>query len=789
MRSLWTTAALLAGMAGAASPMTLALLPASIHRPGPPPRQEPGDTTQSPYFWVKGDESVEALPLKSTSVKAAIAGVIADVKVVQVYRNTGQKPIEAVYVFPGSTRAAVHGLKMTIGERTIEAQIQERGQARATYEAAKQEGRTASLLEQQRPNVFQMNVANILPGDEVKVELDYTELLRPEDGTYSFVYPTVVGPRYAGIPGTASSTGEAWVANPYTRAGEAPTSTLDLEVKLDAGMPIQRMSCVTHKTSIAYDGADNATVKLDPGESKGGNRDFILDYQLSGAKVQSGLLLFKGKDENFFLLMAQPPKRVAPADMPPREYIFIMDVSGSQMGFPIEVSKALMKEMIQGLRPQDLFNVMVFEGSSALWAPQSRHATSENLQSALDFVRQQNGGGGTELRAALQRALDLPRVPGISRTFTLSTDGYISADASVFDTIRQHLGDANLFAFGIGSSVNRHLIEGMAHAGQGEPFVVTKQEEAHADAERFRAYVSSPALSQVRLRADGFEIYDLEPKALPDVLAERPVLCFGKWRGEAKGTVSISGRTGHGDWNQVFHVGDVKPADSNAALRQLWARERIRTLSDYDQFGETPERAKEVTQLGLRYHLLTAHTSFVAVDSEVRNAGGESARIVQPLPMPQGVSDAAVGGSYAATPSSMAYLAPGAGMAKRAAKVETMGQMAEVDQVAEAPAPPPSATPGLRLLQLQSATPGLKVEALRPALEARLMDPALVSLMTGLPKGTVMTLAVDAQGRVTGVHFDQAFPGEAKAIARIRAWTFRAWTGQTALLRATLEMR
>ncbi|MBS1766771.1 MAG: VWA domain-containing protein [Acidobacteria bacterium] len=762
MRSLWIAPVLLAGLAGPMRPMPPALRPGP--RLIPPTPQGSDDQTRSPYFWVKGQEAAEALPLKSTAVNASIAGVIADVKVTQVYRNTGSKPIEAVYVFPGSTRAAVHGLKMTLGERTIEAKIQERDQARATYEQARQEGRTASLLEQERPNVFQMNVANILPGDEVKVELDYSELLQPEEGVYSFVYPTVVGPRYEGPSGTASSTGETWVANPYTHEGQAPKSTLDLQVKLDAGMPIQRMACETHKTIVAYDGPDAATVKLDPSESNGGNRDFILRYQLAGAKVQSGLLLYQGKDENFFLLMAQPPKRVAASDMPPREYIFIMDVSGSQMGFPLEVSKALMKEMIQGLRPQDLFNVMVFEGSSALWAPSSRHATAGNLASALAFVREQGGGGGTELGAALQRALDLPRVPGISRTFTVSTDGYISADASVFDLIRQHLGDANLFAFGIGSSVNRHLIEGMAHTGQGEPFVATNQADAVADAERFRAYVSSPVLSHVRLRIDGFDAYDLEPAQLPDVLAERPVLCFGKWKGDAKGTITVSGVTGHGEWNQTFQVGDVKPEASNAALRQLWARERIRTLSDYSQFGETPERTKAITDLGLRYSLLTEHTSFVAVDSVVRNTSGESSRVVQPLPMPQGVADTAVGAVLS-------------GVASRAKLVEDA-------PMPEAPVERPQPQKMKSIQTLAWDEPGVPLMALRSELDARFLDPALQAL---LPAGITLRLEVDGSGQVRKVTFNRPFPRSSQAVALVMHWRLRAWTlNRPGALRLTL---
>jgi Ca-activated chloride channel family protein len=736
---------------------------------GPTLKGESADTTLSPYFFVKSDDaSVDHLPLKSTSAKVAIAGVIADVKVTQAYRNTGTKPLEAIYVFPGSTRSAVYGMTMTLGERVLKAQIKERGQARADYEQAKQQGRSASLLEQQRPNVFQMNVANILPGDEIRVELSYTELLVPTEGTYAFVYPTVVGPRYAGKAGTDSSTSEPWVANPYTHAGEKPATTFDLEVKLSAGLPIQRMVCDTHRTSIAYDGKAEATLRLDPSEAQGGNRDVLVKYQLAGGAVQSGLLLDQGQEENTFLLMAQPPKRVTPKDLPPREYVFIMDVSGSQVGFPIEVSKVLMQEMIQGLRPQDLFNVMVFEGSSALWSPASQHATPENAHQALAFVRSQNGGGGTELGSAMRRALGLPRVPGISRTFVVSTDGYISADGQVFDIIRKNLGSANLFTFGIGSSVNRHLIEGMAHAGQGEAFVITKPEQAAAEAERFRAYVSSPVLTNLKLTTNGLQIQDLEPMQLPDVLADRPVICLGKWTGEAKGTVTLSGVSGSGPWSQTFEVGKVKDR-KHSALRQLWARQRIQVLSDYDQFGQDQDRKAEVTRLGLSYHLLTAYTSFVAVDTQVRNTGG-STTVTQPLPMPEGVSDAAVGGvngqvmSYAASPRM-----------KRSAPASAVTEMVAQDAMARREKA--KVASGLRILAFSGITGTSDLPSLRHELEARLLEPALSSALAGLPSGTVLALKVDGSGQVVSATFSQTFPGAVKAKALIAAWRLRSWTG------------
>ena len=782
-------------------------------QPVPRPRvQVPGaenpDATLSPYFFVKSDDaSVDQLPLKSTSAKVAIAGVIADVKVTQVYRNTGSKPLEALYVFPGSTRSAVYGMTMTIGERVLKAQIKERGQARADYEQAKQQGRSASLLEQHRPNVFQMNVANILPGDEIRVELSYTELLVPTEGTYSFVYPTVVGPRYAGKAGTESSTGEPWVANPYTHAGEKPATTFDLEVKLSAGLPIQRMACDTHRTAIAYDGKADATLRLDPSEAHGGNRDVIVKYQLAGNAVQSGLLLDQGKDGNTFLLMAQPPKRVTPKDLPPREFVFIMDVSGSQMGFPIEVSKVLMKEMIQGLRPQDLFNVMVFEGTSAFWSPSgSQHATSEATQQALAFVGSQRGGGGTELGSALRKALGLPRVPGISRTFVVSTDGYISADGQVFDLIRKNLGSANLFAFGIGSSVNRHLIEGMAHAGQGEAFVITKPEQAAAEAERFRAYVSSPVLTNVKLTTNGFHVQDLEPMQLPDVLAERPVICLGKWTGEAKGTVTLSGVSGAGPWSQTFEVGKVKDRD-HGALRQLWARQRIQALSDYDQFGQDEARKAEVTQLGLSYNLLTAYTSFVAVDTVVRNAGGASTTVTQPLPLPEGVSDAAVGGmnaqsvAYAPAPMKMKYAASPAAAVEvaaqdRATRRESSqgGRLEPKGHASAGAAAQPSSglgtRPTLHILAFSGITGTSDPRSLRGEIEARLKDPVLLAALASLPSGTDLELKVDASGQVVAVTFSQAFPGAAQAKLLIQAWRLRTWTGGlTGQLELTLGFR
>lgn len=602
------------------------------------------DKTLSPYFVVKSDDpDIDRLPLKSTSVAVKIAGVIADIRVVQVYQNESKRPLEAVYVFPASTKAAVYGMKMIVGERTIVAEVQKREEARRNYEQAKAAGRSTSLLEQQRPNVFQMNVANIMPGDEIRTELSYTELLTPSEGVYEFIYPTVVGPRYSNQPAATAPASEKWVANPYLHQGEPPDYSLDISADLAAGLPIKSMVSPSHKVEIVYAEPSRATVKLDPSDSSAGNRDFILKYRLAGDRISSGLLLYEGEDENFFLLMTQPPEHVVPSEIPPREYIFVVDTSGSMHGFPLSIAKRLLKDLIGNLRPTDLFNVLLFSGSSYLMAEQSVPATAENVRRATQVIDRQRGGGGTELLPALKRAFTLPEQQGTARTLVLVTDGYVTIETEAFDLIRSHVGRANFFAFGIGTSVNRYLIEGMARVGGGEPFVITKPDEARQHAERFRRYLQAPVLTHVKVDFGGFDAYEVEPSGVPDVFSERPVIVFGKWKGGPDGPIVLSGISGGGQYEQRIDVAGVKPLSTNSALRYLWSRARIAQLSDYNRLELDDGRIETITALALKYNLLSAYTSFVAIDKQVRNQGGHLTTVSQPLPLPQGVSDYAVG--------------------------------------------------------------------------------------------------------------------------------------------------
>jgi Ca-activated chloride channel family protein len=602
------------------------------------------DKTLSPFFVVDGaDPNVEALPLESTKVDVQIVGVIAEVTVTQAYKNAGKKPINAEYVFPASTRAAVHGMRMQVRDNVIEAQIKEKQQALRTFEAAKKAGKSASLLEQQRPNVFSMKIANVMPGDRLEVTLRYSELLVPTSGEYELSYPTVVGPRYSNQLAAGAKAQDAFIASPYTRAGSPPSYGFELTGSLATPIPVASLVSPSHAITSSTDNPSLHRFQLAASERASGNRDFILRYRLAGDAIQSGLSLFDAGGEKFFLLQVEPPKRVPTALIPQREYVFIVDVSGSMAGFPLDTSKKLLRELIGGLRPTDKFNVLLFSGASALLAERSLPATAANIALATRFIDDQNGGGGTELLPALEQAFALTKSEGLSRSFLVITDGYIGQDRAALELVRRRLSDANVFAFGIGSSVNRFLIEGLAKAGAGEPFVVTEPAQAAATAARLREYVRTPVLTDVKLAYEGFAAYDVEPKAIPDVLAERPIVVQGKYRGEARGFLNLSGLSGNGGFAQRFDVTQVKSRPEHRALSFLWARSRIAVLGDFG-FAEPSLQAKnEITALGLRYNLLTDYTSFVAVAHKIVNPGGAAADVDQPLPLPAGVSNTAVG--------------------------------------------------------------------------------------------------------------------------------------------------
>jgi Ca-activated chloride channel family protein len=614
--------------------------------------QEPA--AGSPYFDVKGAADADAFPLKSTDVKAVLVGPIAEVTVRQTYTNDGATTLEARYVFPGSTRAAVHAMTMTVGDRRIDAVIKEKAEARKTYEAAKAQGRTAALLEAQRSNVFEMNVGHILPGDVVTVELRYTEMLVPEAGSYEWVFPTVVGPRYGKSEGGslksengAVETGvvvppEAAVDVTHRTAGgyvaqEEPVFTLSAEIV--AGVPVRSVQCATHRVVTQTDGM-RTQVQLPVDEDVQMNRDFILRYQLAGDVIASGLMVEEWQGEKFFLLTLQPPARVDPASVPPRDYVFVVDVSGSMHGFPLDVAKKLMSELLVTLREGDSFNVLLFSGGNRVLAEAPVAATPENIAAAVAMLARQQGGGSTELLPALKQALELPKRAGVARSIVVVTDGYVMVEAEAHALVRQRLGEANLFAFGIGSSVNRELIGRLARAGRAEAAVIENEARAPGAAAAFRAMIESPVLTQVRTEFLGFAAWEVFPEAWPDVLAQRPLVVIGKFSGAAAGKITVKGFTGAGAWAGEIDVAQAVNLGGSGVLAQLWARERLEQLRDQHAVGDEPAKRKaEIVALGLKYNLLTPFTSFVAVDTMVRKPAGDAAqKVTQPVALPAGMN-------------------------------------------------------------------------------------------------------------------------------------------------------
>ena len=377
------------------------------------------------------------------------------------------------------------------------------------------------------------------------------------------------------------------------------------------------------------------------------NRDFILEYKLGGERTATGLMLYRAPNEpnaeNFFLALVEPPKQVAPVQINPRDYIFVVDISGSMHGYPLDTAKVLLRNLISGLRPSDSFNVVLFSGSSRVLSEQSVPATQANIARAIKTIDQMGGGGSTEIVPALRRVAALPKPADVSRSVIVVTDGYVSVENEVFQLVRRNLDSANVFAFGIGSSVNRHLIEGLARAGQGEAFIVTKPERAAEQAERLRRMIDSPVLTQLKARFTGLEVYDVEPASLPDVMAGRPVVVWGKWRGDPQGAKLIL--QGHAAGGSAHRRGRRAGARRRrgGAQAPVGAPAHRATRRRRGADGRAvATRADHRARLEVR----PAHAATPASSPSTRWCARSKPAVPvnQPLPLPQGVSKLAVGG-------------------------------------------------------------------------------------------------------------------------------------------------
>ncbi|MBZ0187975.1 MAG: VIT and VWA domain-containing protein, partial [Candidatus Obscuribacterales bacterium] len=413
-------------------------------------------------------------PLKHTDVDVNISGYVSKVTVKQTFANPYKTKIEAVYTFPLSTSGAVDNMVMKIGQRTIKGTIRKREEARQIYEEARARGNVASLLDQERPNIFTQSVANIEPGKEVEITLQYIDLLPFEDGKYTFAFPTVVGPRFnPGNPQGKTGTGRhndtdivgdaSKITPPIAPEGTRAGHDISIKLNIDAGVPIANIESRLHEVSIARDGNNKALVSL-KNKSTIANKDFILSFDVAGDAIKSGYLTYrdeKAKDgSGFFTLMLLPPKKVTVEKVAPKEMIFLIDCSGSQSGMPLQKAKETLTYIIDHMNPRDTFQVISFNNGHQKMLPKPMSATAEMKTRARTFIKEMEAQGGTFMASAVEATCKLPAPENRLRIVTFMTDGYVGNDMEVLGLIKKMRGSSRWFSFGTGHSVNRFLIDG-----------------------------------------------------------------------------------------------------------------------------------------------------------------------------------------------------------------------------------------------------------------------------------------------------------------------------------------
>jgi Ca-activated chloride channel homolog len=643
-------------------------------------------------------------PLRHTSAKADISGFLARVTVTQEFRNSFPDKIEAVYTFPLPQNAAVDDMTMLVGSRTIRGTIKPRDEARAIYEAARAAGRVASLLDQERPNIFTQSVANILPGEKVVITIRYVETLKFEDGSYEFVFPMVVGPRY--IPGRPTGRqGGGWspdtdrvpdgsritppVVKPGTRAGH----DISVEVSLDAGVPIDGLACPTHEVFIVREDARRASVRL-KALAVLPNKDFILRYDVAGRKIEDAVLVHRDARGGFFTLMLQPPERVTQAEVAPKELVFVLDTSGSMSGFPIEKAKETMRLALDALYPRDTFNLITFSGDTRILFPQPVPASPENLRQAREFLAARVGGGGTEMMKAIQAALAPSDAQDHLRIVCFMTDVFVGNDLEIIAEVQKH-PNARVFAFGIGSSVNRFLLDKMAEVGRGEVEYVGLKDDGTAAAKRFHDRVRNPLLTDISIDWGGLPVADLYPKRIPDLFAAKPLAINGRYTAAARGAIRVRGMLAGQRFERVVEVTLPAAEPRHDVLASLWARRKVDELMSQDyagvQYGTLNAQLKDaITALGLEYRLMTQFTSFVAVEEMTVTTGGKPRRVEVPVEMPEGVSYEGVFGSEDAVNIKMRPMAAPASRGFGGGIIGGVAAPFMVDSVVAPPATPRS---------------------------------------------------------------------------------------------------
>ena len=571
-----------------------------------------------------GEPWAEA-PTLATEVSFRVAGVVARASVRQRFRNATDGWVEGVYVFPLPETAAVDHLLMRAGERTIEGQIREREQAKAEYQRAREDGRRTSLVEQERPNIFTTSVANLGPGEEIVVEIEFQQALAFDEGEVRLRFPLVVGPRYVpgqeiveGIqglgwsPNTNAVPDASRVTPPVLPPGEAPRNPVAIEVDLDAGFPVQSLRSRYHAVVTEEKGEGRYRVRLRD-ELVPADRDFELAWTARPGTMPRGALFREERGGATYALVTlfPPAGDSAEAARLPREVVFVIDTSGSMQGFSIQQARAALVLAIERLRPADRFNVIQFNNvTEALWEG-VRPATAENRRAARGWVERLHADGGTEMASALEAALVGSDDPSLVRQVVFLTDGSVGNEDQVFGIIRERLGDSRLFTVGIGSAPNGHFMTRAAEFGHGTFTYVGDVREVEEKMGRLFAILESPVLTGIEVAWPAGAAVEAWPARVPDLYLGEPVVVSARIQGDAD-QVAVSGRRGAETWTAAMGMAGSRRGPGASVL---WARRKIEALLDSVHEGADPEEVRRsVIALGLEHHLVTKHTSLVAVD-------------------------------------------------------------------------------------------------------------------------------------------------------------------------------
>ena len=581
------------------------------------------------------------LPLDHTAVEAAIEGHVSTVAVNQRFENPFDTKIEAVYLFPLPEKAAVSEFLMVIGERTIRGIVREKAEAEEIYRQARAQGYRASLLVQQRPNVFEQKVANIEPGKTIEVDITYFHTLAYKDGWYSFVFPTVVGPRF-NPPDHADPLGavrrgshrEASAAVEYLAPTERSGHDISIRLDIDAGVQIEDLKS-THRVAIERPSATLASVSLE-NEKTLPNRDFVLDFRIAGETVKSKLLTHRDADtgKGFFSLMLIPPRASNDVARHPLELVFVIDASGSMQGRPLEQAKEAVATALDRLGADDTFQIVRFSAGASRFGATPVRATPANITRARAYLAGLTSGGGTYMLEGVKAALDFPHDPSRLRFVSFMTDGYIGNESDILGAIHRRLGASRIFSFGVGSSVNRYLLERMAKTGRGVVAYLGLNDSARVVMGDFLDRISHPVLTDIAIDWGDMRVANAYPQATPDLFVGRPLVVTGTFTGEP-GDVTVSARAG----GEPLTVAVRSDHADRPSLAKVWARERIAELADRMSWAGDPggELKDTITTTALEHQLMSGYTSFVAVDSRIRTAGDHGVTVYQAVPVPDGV--------------------------------------------------------------------------------------------------------------------------------------------------------